>query len=72
MKKSSRDRRVFRRLEKHLPECDQVFLNEMQTKLNKILRDAHYRRLAIALNTFKTTGKIKGLDIETLFGVTLC
>jgi hypothetical protein len=50
MKKSSRDRRVFRRLGKHLLECDQVFLSEMQTKLNKILRDTHYRHLTTALN----------------------
>ena len=48
----------FRRLEKHLLECDQVFLNEMQTKLNKILRDAHYRRLAIALNQSRLDFKL--------------
>lgn len=40
MKKSSRDRRVFRRLEKHLPECHQVYSDADREKLRQIQYEA--------------------------------
>lgn len=40
MKKSSRDRRVFRRLEKHLPECHQVYSDKDRERLRQIQYEA--------------------------------